>query len=170
MSEDDVENADPEVINFIFSQSEKYLSAQLTASIASDQRAIAISATFLGFCSAILAAALGYYAARTDTAILVSGLVSGVGFFLAAALGFYASRPVDFYFPGNQPENWYACLSDRLHDSIWGEVENYSEEIEYNQEIMDKNAKILIYSVVLAASAPIIGIVCYLAISLFCRV
>jgi hypothetical protein len=160
-------NADPDVTRFVFDQADKYLSTQLTAGIAADQRATFAAATFSGFSGAILAASVGYHAAQPDPSILLAGLVTGFAFFAAAACSFYAARPVDFNYPGNEPEKWYGCLADPLHESIGYETQNYSEAISENASILAANSGWLTAAFWAAALAPIAGVLVYVASSLF---
>jgi hypothetical protein len=162
------EKTSPEVTNFVFEQATKYLSTQLTTGIAADQRATSAAATFSGFAGAILAAAIGYYSAKPDVAILLSGLVTGFAFVIAAGCSFYSARPVDFNYPGNDPTNWYNSLSDPIFESMGIEAENYSAAIADNEAILDNNAKWLMAAFWAAAIAPIAGVAVFLVTNLSC--
>lgn len=163
----DWKNADPEVTRFVFGQADKYLSTQFAAGIAADQRATSAAATFSGFSGVIFAASLGYYAVRPELPILLAGLTTGLAFVAAAACSFYSARPVDFNYPGDEPEKWHGCLTDPLPESIGVEAENYSAGITENAGILGSNAKWLAAAFWAAAVAPVAGIVAYVAASLF---
>ncbi|MER9006101.1 MULTISPECIES: hypothetical protein [unclassified Mesorhizobium] len=165
----DWENASDEVTRFVFDQADKYLSTQLTTGIAADQRATSAAATFSGFSGAILAASVGYYAAKPDLPLLLAGLAIGIAFGIAAGCSFYSARPVDFNYPGNEPEKWYGSLSDPLHESIGIEAQNYSAGIAENAIILAGNAKWLTIAFWAAAIAPLAGLALYAIANLFCH-
>ncbi|SIT59297.1 membrane hypothetical protein [Mesorhizobium prunaredense] len=163
----DWKNASHEVTRFVFDQADKYLSTQITAGIAADQRATSAAATFSGFSGAILAASVGYYAAKPDLPMLSAGIATGIAFGIAAGCSFYSARPVDFNYPGNEPEKWYGSLSQPLDESIGIEAENYSAGIAENAEILAGNAMWLTVAFWAAAIAPLAGLALYGIASLF---
>ena len=173
MSIDKIEwnTVEPEVVDFVFYQAEKNLEAQLQAGIASDARAISAASILVGLSGVIIAASLGYWVAHPEISILLTGIVSGFFFLLAAYQCFRAAKPIDFYFPGNQPAEWYQCLGDPLNNSKGGEVENYQEMISENQTALDSAADFLINGMRLAIATPFISVLTYaLTTWIFCRV
>ena len=149
----------PEMLDFVFEQADKHLAAQLTMGIASDARAISIASIFIGFSGVIVAATTGYWAAIPSCLVLAVGISIGVTLFIAALCCFWAARPVDFYYPGNQPDNWYDVLSSDLTESKAFEIENYDQIISENAKILATNAKWLAAGFIAASLSPVIGVV-----------
>src|SRR5688572_13087690 len=113
------------VIRQIFDQADKHLGAQLTAGLAADQRALSVAAIATGFASALYAAAIGYWSAKGDLAVLIAGLVSGSTMLAGALMCAWAARPVDFFFPGSQPDKWWDVATEPLSSLLGYETENY---------------------------------------------
>lgn len=162
---------DSKVVDFVFHQAEKHLDAQLQSGIASDARAVSAASILVGLSGVIVAASLGYWVVKPEITILLSGLVSGFLFLLAAYQCFRAAKPIDFYFPGNQPNEWASCLSDPLKKSKGVEIENYQEMIAENHTALDRAADYLILGMRIAIATPFLSVLVYFAaIWLSCRV
>ncbi|NTE89646.1 hypothetical protein [Agrobacterium rubi] len=148
---------DPEMTDFVLSQSEKYLATQIQTSLAADQRALTTASIFTTLGAAILTAAIAYWTIEKNTAVLAAGIAAGVAAVGGALLCLYAARPTDFYFPGATPEAWVPALSEPLKTAKGGEIENYQANIDDNDIVLSKNAKALWAGSVIAASSPAVG-------------
>jgi hypothetical protein len=84
----------------------------------------------------------------------------------AAYRAAWAARPIDFYYPGNQPSQWWPNRHADLVGMLGGEAENYDERIEYNQERLTENQGAIKDAFALALVAPIVGAVVWLVATL----
>jgi cation transporter-like permease len=167
----DWSDMDPNVVDFVFYQAEKHLESQLQSGISSDSRAISAASILVGFSGVVLAGALALWVSSPNLSILVSCLVASILFLAASWFCFAAAKPIDFYFPGNQPVQWIACLNEPLSVSKGGEIENYQEMIEANEEVLETASKSLAYGMGIAISTPFVAVLAYIATYLiFCQV
>lgn len=150
-----------EVVDFVFYQAERHVDAQLQSGIASDARAISSASTLAPLAGIVLASSFGYWITNPSTPLLAAGIVLGVVLMLAAFFCFLAAKPIDFYFPGNQPSEWYGCLADSLSVSKGFEIENYQSMIEDNAAALDRAAKWLMRGINLAIASPLAFLVVY---------
>ena len=154
----------PEVIDFVLDQAEKHLQAQFSTATAADGRAVTAAS--------ILAGLAGLAAASVATAPDVSPegawaiLAGAATAFCAAAFCLMAARPVDFFVPGNQPEQWATCLLDPLSASKGKEITNYQEMIDDNAASLERASNHLLDGLRLAFAAPVVGAVVFLVTSL----
>lgn len=145
----------PEVVDFIFYQAEKHLEAQFQSGIASDARAITAASILTGLSGVVFAGAVGLWVLSPIAAVQIASVTLGGMLLLAAHFCFSAAKPVDFYVPGNQPEEWYGCLKSPIHESKGVEVENYQEMISDNAVALDKAADHLLVGMRIAIFSPI---------------
>jgi hypothetical protein len=163
-AETDWSGVKPEVIDFVLEQAEKHLQAQFSTATAADGRAVTAAS--------ILAGLAGLAVASVATAPQVapegawSILAGAATVFCGAAFCFMAARPVDFYVPGNQPEQWATCLLDPLSESKGAEIDNYQDMINDNAASLERASGHLLDGLRLALSAPVVGSVVYLVTSL----
>lgn len=146
-------------------QGELYLSAQLQAGLAADQRATTIAALFAGFSAAISAVSLGYWDKTSDIPILVSGLSGAVLMALGSLICLWAARPINFFYPGNHPESWMNILDRPSHEVMIGEALNYQQHIEANDRSLSANAKFLWRGAMLAIASPLLAVVIWIVAS-----
>jgi hypothetical protein len=155
----------PEMARQILDQAETFMQAQLQAGIAADQRAITAASIFAAVSSALIGGSLAYWSAgdAPETSMVAAGLVSGITMSLAAYGCFFSASPSAFYYPGNQPENWWEVVGDDLTVAIGGECENYQSHIKKNELLLEKNACIFKWSMGAALAAPILALFTWLA-------
>jgi len=150
----------------ILHQGEIHMAAQLQAALASDQRATTSASLFAGFATALLGAVLAYSKAHpSDSALFVGGVVSVAFLVMAAILCFLAARPVNFYWPGNNPVEWFEARDEPLAVALGGEAENYDPRIEANAQFMDNNAKLFMAGALSAVVAPVAGLIVWALLS-----
>jgi hypothetical protein len=138
----------------IMAQGETFMQAQLQAAIAADGRATAMAGLYTTLALAVLAAGFGY----PDKSALMAGLGAGVFLILAALFASWAARPCDFYFPGNQPSQWFGVRTIELPLLLGGEAENYDARIAFNETALASSKRALGRAHVLAVLAPMAGI------------
>ncbi len=125
-------------------EAELYLSAQLTAAIAADQRAYAFAGTVTAGAVVLVGAS---YATATSTPPSVflsvtATLVAGA-LFVSALVAVLSARSIDFEFCGNQPKNWSEDAEKKISFkvAIAEQCEHYDEMIACNSIVMQKNSQ-----------------------------
>lgn len=147
-----------EMAERLLQQGETFLQAQFESAIAADQRAMTMAAFFASVAAAIGAGSIAYWDKSSDLPILVAGLICSGLMAVGACVCLWAARPVDFFYPGTHPECWYGVLDKPLNEVLFGEAQNYQDNIDKNGKFLTQNSKALIYGASLSALAPLIGI------------
>ncbi|WP_165402800.1 hypothetical protein [Rhizobium leguminosarum] len=147
-----------EMAEKVLHQGELFLQAQFESAIASDQRAMTMAAFFASVAAAIAAGAIAYWDKSSDVPILIAGLSGSSLMAVGACVCLWAARPVDFYFPGSHPSCWESVLNRPLNEVLWGEAQNYQDNIEKNAEFLETNGKMLSRGAMLSAASPLIAI------------
>jgi hypothetical protein len=138
---DELAKADEKTLREILRQAESYLSAQLTAGIAADQRAIAFSGVVAA--AAAIIAGGGIALLQSDHSILLAWLGLSVSGGLLTAM-FFAMRtamPAGFWYVGNNPSEW---VQDIQGGKTWEmscaeQAAHYAEMIAENNAMMSRN-------------------------------
>jgi hypothetical protein len=151
-----------EMAERLLQQGETFLQAQFESAIAADQRAMTMAAFFASVAAAIGAGSIAYWDKSVDLPILISGLVCAGLMATGACICLWAARPVDFFFPGTHPECWYGVLDKPLNEVLFGEVQNYQDNIDRNGKFLTQNSRALIVGASLSAIAPMVGMVAWL--------
>lgn len=142
----------------IMTQGETFMQAQLQAAIAADSRATAMAGLYTTLALAVLGAGFGYSNSADSTSALFAGLCAGVLLIVAAIFANWAARPCDFYFPGNQPSQWFPVKRVALAKLLGGEAENYEARIAFNETTLASNKRALERAHIAAILSPISGI------------
>jgi len=153
----DWSGVDEKVARQIYDQGHAFLGAQLQAALAADARATAMAGLYTTLALATLAAGFAYWDKSESLSPLLAGIVAGVFLIAAAIVSAWAARPTDFYFPGNQPSQWFACRKSDLAGLLGGEAENYDERIAYNDDLLGENQRAIRAAFALAIVAPLAG-------------
>jgi len=156
-----------EMARLIMQQGETFLQAQLQAGLASDHRAMTSASILVALSSAAVAASIAYWTETNEISIMAAGLVAAALFGVGAFLCGWAARPVDFYYPGNQPHNWFDCRDGHLSEVLGGEAENYDVRIEANDQTLIANHRALGRGILFAISAPVVAVVVWFAVLTF---
>lgn len=148
-----------EMAEKILSQAEKFLDSQLKVAIEGDKRAINMANILTGFATAIIGGGFAFFASGKagGVSLLAGAATASCLLYLASCVAFWAARPVDFYFPGAYPSNWWGCRKSKLNDALIGEAQNYQERIEHNEKQIDLNAIATLRATKIALCAPVIG-------------
>ena len=107
----------------ILAQGEIYLRAQLDTALASDQRATTMGSVVAAIASALLAGSIAYWDKAGSNPVLLAGIATAIVLLISAGFCMWAARPVDFYYPGNQPAHWFPVRTENLVEAIGGEAE-----------------------------------------------
>lgn len=137
-------SADREILTEILREAESYLGAQLTASIAADQRAIAFSG-LLAAASVVVAGAAGtlFLTAppRSELGWICIGLTAT--FLISMFFANLSAMPARFWFVGNTPKQWEQDLKDHtpITNSLAQQIQHYEDMIAANNQLMRRNSK-----------------------------
>ncbi len=142
----------------IMAQGETFMQAQLQAAIAADGRATAMAGLYTTLALAVLAAGFGYFDSADSNPALLAGLFAGIFLIVAAVFAHWSARPCDFYFPGNQPAQWFPVRTVALAMLLGGEAENYDERIAFNEAALGTNKLALERAHIIAILSPVAGI------------
>jgi hypothetical protein len=143
----------------IMKQGETFMTAQLQAALAADSRATSMAGMFITLALATIAGGVAWGTGPKGISYLLGGFSCGALLLLGAARAAWAARPIDFYYPGNQPSQWFPNRSANLAEMMGGEAENYDERIEFNSDRLSENQQAIRDAFLLAITAPIIGAV-----------
>jgi hypothetical protein len=155
-----------EMAKQICEQGERYMSAQLQCAIASDQRATASANIFVAAAATAFGVGAAYYGSTADLPVFLGTLATGILLILAACFNFHAARPMEFYYPGNYPSQWWPHASADLAVMVGGETENYDERIRFNAEVLDENGRWQKRGACLGLTAPVAGLVTWILASI----
>lgn len=157
---EDLSGADADTLHEVIREAESYLSAQLMASLAADQRAIAFSSVVAagtvvvgGGGVALLEAEAAYSELAWVASAIALGLLAAMFFAILSAM------PSHFWFIGNSPELWRKDLvaGTPLKHSLAQQAAHYAEMISANDKIMVRNAKQMAASVWIAWGSLLFG-------------
>jgi MFS family permease len=152
-------------------QGELRLAGQLTLATSADQRATvlagiytAIAIGLISAISAIVALPITPHPSHADTLYriaLIAGAITGTVMFLLGALScILATLPVQFFTPGNDPEEWYEDIRDGVCEQLaFGQqVVHYNTHIFANRTTLERNAGRFRNGALLGISAPVISL------------
>lgn len=151
-------DSNPEVVAHIFRQGEKYLDTQVQMALAADQRAMTVASIYAAIATAVMAGALTYWDKTGSVPILAAGLAGGISMLIGAGMCLWAARPINFYYPGNEPANWYDYRKATLTQNLGVESENYQHHIDVNATCLERNANALAWGSRVALAAPILAL------------
>jgi hypothetical protein len=157
------------MVRQIFQQAETFMRAQFDAALAADTRAMTMASVFVTLATAIIAGAIAYGDKAGHAPAIAGAFAGALVMLIGAALGVWAARPIDFYFPGNQPEKWFPIRGGDLIEALGGESENYARHIAANDAALTANNGALILGAILGVLSPLIGLVVWALTNAFCR-
>jgi hypothetical protein len=148
------------VITEIVRQGEIHLASQLTSACTADQRASSMLSMTVAATTTTLGGGLALLLSTTPNYILgFGGLSSGACLMISSWLLLQATKPTSFHFTGNWPRNWFGRheVTKMIKVSLGETAENYDEMIEYNDNVLRTNAKLVKYATRAIFAAPLIG-------------
>src|SRR5690349_14437029 len=96
-----------ETVKEIIREAEAYMSAQLTAGIAIDQKATTLAGSLATIVVAVIGIAIVALSADKPSYILAWASVScSIVFFVSLILAVTTARPINFEYVGNTPSAW----------------------------------------------------------------
>lgn len=132
--------ARPEVLDEIVGEAELFISEQLKAGLAADQRAVNTAVIL----AALLAAIVGGTATLVSVHKVLPWHLGAVGVLVICLLfalvyALRAARPTSFSYCGNNPANWIPDIDQgrSLHESKAGQAAIYAQGIRLNIKCLD---------------------------------
>lgn len=145
----------------IIREAEAYLSAQLTAGIAIDQKAMTLAGSIATIVVAVIGIALATLS--TDDPNLIIAWASGscaVPLLVSLILAVCTARPIKFEYVGNTPSAWRSTddLYGPLSAALMSQAEHYTDAIRRNNVDLERNGKLMRWAAGLMAAAPFVGL------------
>jgi hypothetical protein len=158
--------ADIETLKEIIREAESYLSAQLTSTLAANQRAMTFT-TVISAAAAVIVGAAGSLLLGDIERWPLGGIgvaVSG-GFLFAVWIAMGAAAPSAFGFVGNTPSEWAADVEAYLpmNVSLAQQCQHYDENIFRNIERMEDSKKKLLLAMRVVFWTTVCGIIAAIA-------
>lgn|GEM_PF-1461671 len=149
-------NVSKERYEEIIRLAELRLQAQLSTALSADQRALALTGILVTFSLANLGGLITAYSDKSWV-LFVALLFLLAYFSLASFIAIKAAWPVEFIFPGNEPNEWNTKedLSGPWSVALSEQCNIYDEAIAENNLVMASNAKHVKWSVTLLVASPL---------------
>ncbi len=141
---DGLTGADETTLNEIIREAESYLTAQLTAGIAADQRAISFSSVVSAGAVVVGGGGIALLqSANAEVSLTLGAFIVTVGLLIATFFANLSSMPAEFWYPGNDPKQWLDDVSTGkpLTRSLAEQAAHYSEMIGKNDRLMRRNSR-----------------------------
>lgn len=144
---DDLARADRETLKEIIRNAESHLGAQLTAGLASNQRAMTFT-SLIGAATVVLGGTAGSLIIGQNPRVALGIVCAAVaaGFLASMALAIRAAKPTDFWFAGNTPTAWAEDVRDgkSFERSLAEQAAWYAEMITDNAECSARADRLLL--------------------------
>lgn len=153
----------------ISKQGEARLIALMNLATAADLRATTLCGIFGASAVASGAAVLAYYSSQNPLSNLIwAGSVTSILLFIAAIIAAIAGAPRDFFIAGGNPDSLreWAWNNNKWRDEIEmfdATAQRYADSIKKNREFLESGSTRIIWSLWVAAAAPILGTIFYFA-------
>lgn len=136
--------ADDDTLQEIVREAELFLGAQLSAGLASDQRAMTLAAII----AAVLATLLGGTATVAAASIavwphVIVVVIVSISLIIALIFAVLAASPTTFSYAGNSPRLWSTDIGENraLKSSIAGQAALYAQGISQNSAVLSEAQK-----------------------------
>lgn len=151
---------DTALLREIVASAEARLQAQLTASLAADQRALVLAGFLVAVIAALISGATALLLQTPPQRFLgYVAMAASLGLFVSLALTVYTARPVKWAFPGTRPRAWIKDLaSDKTEPKRLAELAADAEKkAAENAAITDWHGRCLIAALLVAAATVFIA-------------
>jgi hypothetical protein len=171
------DKADLETLKEIVRAAEAYLQSQLELAKSADQRGSTMASAFTLAGAALVAGLITLASTPADATehlmrvpVYVGGVVAALMFLGGAFVCVRATMPVEFWLPGNEPENWRDDVHKErtLKEMLGDQADNYQRHIGKNDGALRRNARWFKWGATLGVAAPFVGCAMWLLASL-CR-
>jgi hypothetical protein len=154
---------------------EAFLDGQVKIATSADSRAASLAAMFTAATTALLAGVVIAIFNSAGSQLherlpLIVGGACAVSFFLTGAFTCVtAIQPVGFYLPGCHPQNWDEDVQAgrKLDDCLGERADHIQKHINYNSQIIEKNAKRFKWGTRAGMFAPVFGLLAWAASKCF---
>jgi hypothetical protein len=162
----------PEFRKEIVREGTVYLEGQLKIATAADARASGLAGMFIAAATALIAGVVislfnPSWNVPARLPLMLGGGIAAGCFLGAAVLCITAIRPVSFWLPGCEPQNWRSDVAEgrELDDCLGERAQHIQEAIVDNLKVIDSNAKLFKWGARLGIAAPFVGLVVWLLAS-----
>ncbi|WP_315751078.1 MULTISPECIES: hypothetical protein [unclassified Bradyrhizobium] len=154
---------------------EAYLDGQVKIATSADSRASSLAAMYTAATTALMAGGVIaiFNAAGPQlherVPLILGGACAAVFFLIGAITCVTAIQPVGFYLPGCHPQNWDDDVKAgrELDDCLGERADHIQRHINYNSEIIARNANRFKWGTRAGMSAPIFGLLAWEAAKYF---
>ncbi len=140
----------------IVASGEARLQAQLTVSLAADQRALVLAGFFSASIVALVSGAVALFLGESPQVFLGSIAFASAATLLWS-LGFviYSARPTKWGYPGTRPKAWVKDIASKKVEAtrLAERLADIERNAALNAEILDANGKLVSGALVVAATA-----------------
>jgi hypothetical protein len=163
---------DVKLLRDIVSSAEVRLQAQLTTSVAADQRALVLAGLLVPTIAVLVGAATAMLLANPPQKFVGTvAFFASVGLFVSLVLTILAARPAMWNYPGTKPASWLSDISANKdeEDSLAALAADLQRKITDNAAMARNKALLVLSALWVAAATFAVGGVA-LALRLFCAV
>ncbi|HEV2561102.1 MAG TPA: hypothetical protein VGT78_03085 [Rhizomicrobium sp.] len=150
---------------------EAKLQAQVQIATSADQRATVLAGIYAATATGIIGVIASNEPFHHFGPFLVGALVTMTAFLVGAFLCILATLPVDFWTPGNNPEEWYRDIlaGTAIEVAVGEQASHFNSAIHANNKVLVRNARLFFWGALFGIMAPLIGffaagITCLLAV------
>jgi hypothetical protein len=154
-------------------QAETRLMAIMALATAADSRATMLCGIFGAASVGLGAAVLAYLGTDHHSArLIVTGAVTAVLFLAAAIIAAFAGAPRDFWLAGGMPKAlrdwaWEGKRWRSEAEMLDGTAQRLADAIERDRQLLERESRIVISSLWVAAAAVLLGLIAYFLIPYF---
>jgi hypothetical protein len=137
-------NADKETLTELMRQAEVQLSAQLTAAIAADQRAMSFVSLMAASTVVLVGGGIALITAdKPNMGLSWVAMIVACCFLASMLLAIWSARSIKWLYAGSQPENWQEDITagTGLEHGLREQLENYDSRINKNRGRMEDCAR-----------------------------
>jgi hypothetical protein len=151
-----------------------FLEGQLKIATAADARASSLAAMFIAAASALTAGVVisifnsANSPLTSKLPLMLGGGVAALCFIAAAILCIFVLQPADFWLPGLAPENWKEDIAQgkALDECLHERADHIQEQIDANNKLIGRNARLFRIGAFIGVSAPFVGVVVWILASM----
>lgn len=153
-------NGNIELVKEALRQGELRLSAQVQLATSADQRATVLAGIYVAAATGVIAALASLDAVKQAPPLVIGGATAAICFLVGAVFCIHATLPIDFWTPGNDPQEWYGDIEQNkdVQVALGEQAEHFNTHILANRKSIDRNAARFLIGALTGISAPIVGL------------
>lgn len=151
---------DLDLLREIVASADVRLQAQLTASLAADQRALVLAGFLVAVIAALVSGAVALFLQVPRQGYLAwAAIGTALGLFVSLLLTVYAARPVSWGYPGTRPQAWLRdIVSKKDAASRLSELAaDYERRGRDNAALMARHGQCILAALIVAAVSILLG-------------